>query len=82
MTKIFVYTNIVLDLLQKLEDYYEDAQQLFTHAENKQAELYISALTIANTHYILYKYLKMEARKVLSKFKSLVEVLPIRNGTQ
>lgn len=77
MTKIFVDTNIVLDLLQKREGFYEAAQQLFTLADNKEVELYISALTIANIHYILFKHLKMEARKVLSTFKGLVEVLPI-----
>ena len=79
MTKIFVDTNIVLDLLQKREGFYEAAQQLFTLADNKQVELYISALTIANIHYILFKHLKMEARKVLSIFKGLVEVLPIND---
>jgi predicted nucleic acid-binding protein len=76
MTKVFVDTNIVLDLLQKRVGFYEEAQQLFTLADAKEVELYVSALTIANTHYILSKYLKMEARKVLSKFKVLVEVLP------
>ena len=76
MTKVFVDTNIVLDLLQKREGFYAEAQQLFTLADAKQVELYVSALTIANTHYILVKHLKMEARKVLSKFKVLVEVLP------
>ena len=76
MTKVFVDTNIVLDLLQKRVGFYEEAQQLFTLADAKEVELYVSALTIANTHYILSKYLKMEARKVLSKFKILVEVLP------
>ena len=76
MTKVFVDTNIVLDLLQKRMGFYEEAQQLFTLADAKAVELYVSALTIANTHYILSKYLKMEARKVLSKFKVLVEILP------
>ena len=76
MTKVFVDTNIVLDLLQKREGFYEAAQQLFTLADAEQVEIYVSALTIANTHYILVKHLKMETRKVLLKFKALVKVLP------
>jgi len=76
MIKAFVDTNIVLDLLQKREGFYKDAQQLFTLADAKQVTLFVSALTIANTHYILFKHLKLETRNVLSKFKVLVNVLP------
>lgn len=77
MEKIFVDTNIVLDLLQKREEFYADAQELFTLSDKKEVKLFISALTLANTHYILCKHLKMQARKVLAKFKVLVEVLRI-----
>lgn len=77
MDKIFIDTNIVLDLLQKREDFYKEAQELFTLSDTKQVKLYVSALTIANTHYILFKHLKNEARNALSKFKVLVEVLPV-----
>ncbi len=77
MDRVFVDTNIVLDLLQKRENFYIDAQELFTLANEKQIELYVSALTIANIHYILQKHLKMEARKVLSNFKELVNILPL-----
>jgi predicted nucleic acid-binding protein len=79
MNKIFVDTNIIIDLLQKRESFYKDAQQLFTLADNKQVKLYISALSIANTHYILSKHLKEDARIVLLKFKSLVEILPLND---
>ncbi len=72
----FVDTNIVLDLLHRHELYYEEAQQLFTLADTKQIKLYVSALTIANVHYILYKHLRGDARNVITKFKGLVEVLP------
>jgi len=77
MERLFVDTNIVLDLLEKRNDFFEDAQELFTLADKKEVKLYVSALTIANIHFILHKHLRMEARKVLAKFKVLVEVLPI-----
>ncbi|HNR86271.1 MAG TPA: PIN domain-containing protein, partial [Taishania sp.] len=76
MNRVFVDTNIILDLLEKRADFYEEAQELFTLADRNEIKLYVSALTIANVHFLLYRHLKMEARKVLSKFKVLVEVLP------
>ncbi|MFN3270937.1 MAG: type II toxin-antitoxin system VapC family toxin [Cloacibacterium caeni] len=77
MEHVFVDTNIVIDLLQKRENFYQEAQELFTKADRKKLKLYISALTFANTYYILSKYYSFsEAKKILSKFKVLVEVLP------
>lgn len=77
MEHVFVDTNIVIDLLQKRENFYQEAQVLFTKADRKKLKLYISALTFANTYYILSKYYSSsEAKKKLSKFKVLVEVLP------
>ncbi len=78
MEYIFVDTNIVIDLLSKREDFYKEAQELFTLADTKKVNLYVSALTFANTHYILSRNLKAEeVRKVLIKFKTLATVLPI-----
>ena len=77
MEHVFVDTNIVIDLLQKRENFYQEAQELFTKADRKKLKLYISALTFANTYYILSKYYSSsKAKKILSKFKVLVEVLP------
>lgn len=77
MEKIFVDANIVMDLLEKREEFYQEAQELFTLSDKKNVRLYISALTLANVHFLLFKHLKMEARKVLAKFKVLVEVLAV-----
>ena len=77
MENVFVDTNIVIDLLQKRDEFYKEAQELFTLADRKKVKLYISPLTFANTYYILSRfYSSDEAKKILSKFKVLVEVLP------
>ena len=69
MKKLLVDTNIIIDLLAKRKDFYQEAQELFTLADENQVKLYISSLTFANTHYVLVKELNAdEARKVL-KFK-------------
>ncbi len=78
MDKLFVDTNIVLDLLQKRDAFYREAQALFSLADRKVVKLYISSLTIANTHYLLSRHhTTIEARKILGRFKVLVEVLSL-----
>jgi predicted nucleic acid-binding protein len=78
MEKLLVDTNIVIDLLSKRDDFYQEAQELFTLADNNKVELHVSALTFANTHYLLSKYQKLDdARKTLMKFKVLVNVSPL-----
>lgn len=78
MDKLLVDTNIVIDLLQKREEFYEEAQELFTLADKKKVKLFISSLTIANTHFLLSRYYNSnDTRKILAKFKVLVDVLPL-----
>ena len=82
MRNLLVDTNIVVDLLAKREPFYRDAQELFTLADEKKVTLSISALTFANTHYLLCKELSADnVRKVLIKFKILVKILPLEDKT-
>tara|TARA_B100000586_G_scaffold171504_1_gene125166 strand:+ start:68 stop:481 length:414 start_codon:yes stop_codon:yes gene_type:complete len=76
MKKILIDTNIVIDLLSKRKDFYDDAADLFSQADKKELNLTISSLTFANTNYILTKLKSAkEAREILRKFKVLVELL-------
>ena len=78
MKKLLVDTNIIIDLLAKRKDFYREAQELFTLADENEVKLHISSLTFANTHYLLVKELNAdEARKVLIKLKLLVKILPL-----
>jgi len=78
MDRILVDTNIVLDLLAKRTEFLIEAQELFTLSDKNKVKLYVSSLTFANTYYILSQKTKLEnARKILRKFKVLVEVLPM-----
>ena len=78
MDKILVDTNIVIDLLAKRDKFLTEAQELFTLSDRKKVKLYVSSLTFANTHYILSQSLKIEnSRKILRRFKVLVDVLPM-----
>jgi predicted nucleic acid-binding protein len=74
MDRLLVDTNIVIDLLSKREKFYKEAQELFTLSDYNDVKLYISSLTIANTHYLLSRDNKLDdAKKILIKFKVLVE---------
>lgn len=76
--KVFVDTDIIYDLLAEREPYYQAAAKLFTRADEGKIQLYISALTIANIHYLLSKQLsEPEAKKILRKFRILVHIVPL-----
>jgi len=78
MKRILIDTNIVIDLLSKRKDFYNEAAKLFTQADKQEIKLTISSLTFANTNYILSKLKSpKEAREILRKFKVLVEVLSL-----
>ncbi len=80
MENLLIDTNIIVDLLSKRKNFYQEAQELFTLADEQEVKLYISSLTFANTHYLLSKELNSnEARKVLIKFKLLVSILPLND---
>ena len=55
MKKLFIDTNILLDLLAKRTPYYKEAAALFSLANKDRILLSISSLSIVNIHYILRK---------------------------
>ncbi len=80
MIHLLIDTNIVIDLLAKREDFYDEAASLFSLADKGELKLMISSLTFANTNYILSKLKSAkEARKILQRFKILVEILNLDN---
>jgi predicted nucleic acid-binding protein len=78
MKKLFIDTNIVIDLLANREPFYEDAAKLFSLADRNKIKLSVSSLTFANTNYILLKSNSASvAKEILRKFKILTIVLSI-----
>jgi predicted nucleic acid-binding protein len=78
MKKLFIDTNIVLDLLGNKMPFYTEAAKLFSLADKMKVKLSISTLCIADVHYILSKQNPdLETRKILRRFKVLVTVLPL-----
>lgn len=78
MRRVFVDTNVLIDLLSRRHPHYESAAQLFSLADKKQIELAVSALTIANASYILQKQLGTnETKKILRTLQLIINILPL-----
>jgi len=76
--KIFVDTDIILDLLSYREPFYISAANLFSAADRNEIEICVSSLCFANLNYILSKqFSSAEAKMKLLKFKTLVTVLAV-----
>jgi len=78
MKKVFVDTNIVIDLLSRREPFYREAANLFSLADKNKIELSISSLTIANTSYVLLRQVDtIKTKSILRKLKLIVKILPL-----
>ncbi len=78
MKKVFIDTNIVIDLLSRREPFFEETAALFSLADTKQIELSVSSLTIANTAYTLLKQLDAnKAKSILRKLRLIVKTLSV-----
>ena len=64
--------NIILDVLQKREPYYEDSARIWKMCETDLAEGYVSALTFANLVYVMRKELDTEKINEVLKKMSLI----------
>lgn len=74
MMKVFLDTNIVIDLLDKREPFYIDAVKLFTLAYQKKITLFVSPMTYATASYLLRKHGKEGMRKLLNNFRQLSQI--------
>ena len=76
--KLFIDTNIVLDLLQYREPWIHDTIVLFQLATEKKVELIVTDLTIVNVVYVAGKnFDKKKLYETLLDFKKLVSVVSI-----
>ncbi len=80
MDRIFVDTDVLLDLLEQREPFYKSAAYLFSKADRREIQILISSLSFTNIHYILRKkYSNSESRKILSRLRVLVTVATVRD---
>jgi len=81
MKKVLIDTNVVIDLLAQRDPFYKNTSRLFTLASKKLITAYVSSLTLVTTHFIVSRELtETETRKVIRRFKSIANVLDLKDG--
>jgi predicted nucleic acid-binding protein len=78
MKKVFVDTNILIDLIADRKPFSKFAIQLFLKAEERKIKLYASSHSIATTHYLLKKYVdEKDLREVLFNILDYLNIVAI-----
>ena len=78
MYKVFVDTDVILDLLMERDPFHKAAVKIFRQIELKKIEGYTSPLVIANLHYILSRiYNKKKSIGLLSDLLKIMIVTKI-----
>lgn len=77
--KVLIDTNIILDVLCKRQDFYEDSAKIFKLCEVKKISGVISALSIPNIMYILRKELDADkTREILDSLMLIFSVADLK----
>lgn len=61
MKKIFIDTNILLDVVLRREGFFEPAAAVWADCESRKIRGYVSAISLNNMHYIMRKRVEPEA---------------------
>jgi len=74
-TKLFIDTNVMLDLLGERMPFYNSIAKIATLADKGQIKMVVSALSYATVSYFLTKFENKEkAKDKLRKFKIISEI--------
>jgi predicted nucleic acid-binding protein len=78
MKKVFVDTNIIVDLIADRKPFSKYAIEIFDKAEEKNINLFTSSHSIATTHYLLKKYVDEKTlRSVLYSLFDYITVVEV-----
>ncbi|MBR1549859.1 MAG: PIN domain-containing protein [Bacteroidales bacterium] len=81
MRRLFLDTNIVVDLLDRREPFCHDAVRLFSMAYNEQVQLVVSPMTFATASFLLRKHGTEGVRNLLSNLRQLASVATTEERT-
>ncbi|HTJ12533.1 MAG TPA: PIN domain-containing protein [Dinghuibacter sp.] len=80
--RVFLDTDIALDLLAARHPHYDFAARLFTLADQNKLHLFVSALCFSNLHYLLTKQRgRVDSLSILRDFRVLVTVVGVDGKT-
>jgi predicted nucleic acid-binding protein len=82
MDKVFVDTDICIDLLSGRMPFNKSAELLFSQADTGKIKICVSSLSFLNIDYVLLsQYSTTHSRHIIAKFKTLVQVLSVDSKT-
>lgn len=80
--RIFLDTNIILDLLGERKPFYDSIAKIATLAEKEKLTMVVSPISFATVNYFLAKYENSEiAREKLRKFKIICKICSLDEQT-
>ena len=74
--KVFIDTNIVLDLLLQRRNFLINAEKIFSLAYKGKIVLYFSAVSFVTVTYYLGKHTNKDIKAVLEDLCKIVKILP------
>ena len=78
MIRVFLDTNIIVDLISDRKPFSKYAIEIFQKAEEGKLELFTSSHSIATTHYLLKKYMtEKDLREVLINLLDYLTVIAV-----
>ena len=78
MTRVFLDTNILVDLIADRKPFSKHAIEIFKSAEESKTQLFTSSHSIATAHYLLKKYVEeKDLRDILSNLLEFLDVIPV-----
>ncbi|MGM9476582.1 type II toxin-antitoxin system VapC family toxin [Pedobacter sp. GSP4] len=78
MKRVFVDTNIIVDLIADRKPFSKFAIEIFEKSERNEIQLFTSSHSIATTHYLLKKYLEeKQLRDVIYNVLSYLQIIAI-----
>jgi predicted nucleic acid-binding protein len=78
MKKLFLDTNIVLDVILGREEFVENALKVLTLIDRERFKGYISSLSCSNIYYITAKHFnKLTALKKLEHFRVRIQIADV-----
>ena len=81
MRRVFLDTNIIIDLLADRQPFSKFAIEIFALAQKNKVKLFTSSHSFATAHYLLKKYvIEVDLRKALTGLLDFIELISVDTG--
>lgn len=74
MIKLFLDTNVVMDMLQRREPFFLAAANIFAMSTRDEVQLYVAPITYTTASFLIGKQDKSEVRPLLTELRKLSQV--------